>query len=387
MRRQTRLRLRRGRTLMRVGVNLLWLVPGEVGGSQEYTVRLLDAVKAEHADDVELVVYLNRRGAKEFGDRFGITKVAPASGSSRLWRVLTESVWLAWRTRKDKCQVVHHAGGTMPIIRTADGIVTLHDLQPLEFPERFGFIKRNWIRFIAPRSLRKADAVVCLSSFTATDATVRAGVDPERIVQVPCGVLPPLPDNELERRETLGDYDIDDHPFVLFPAITYPHKNHESLIAAFAGLRASHPDLLLVLTGGAGSSEESVLAAINAYGVGDYVRRTGRVSESELNCLYRSASVMAFPSLYEGFGLPVLEAMVRGCPVVASNAGALPIVAGDAAQFVNPLDVRGWVATIDKVLTDNELRNEMVQRGYERVTHFAWPDSARRLLDLYRTFA
>ena len=79
--------------------------------------------------------------------------------------------------------------------------------------------------------------------------------------------------------------------------------------------------------------------------------------------------------------------MVRGCPVVASNAGALPIVAGDAAQFVNPLDVRGWVATIDKVLTDNELRNEMVQRGYERVTHFAWPDSARRLLDLYRTFA
>ena len=283
---------------MRVGVNLLWLVPGEVGGSQEYTVRLLDAVKAEHADDVELVIYLNRRGAQEFGDRFGITKVAPASGSSRMWRVAMESTWLAWRTRKDNCQVVHHAAGTMPVIRTADGIVTLHDLQPLEFPERFGFIKRNWIRFIAPRSLRKADAVVCLSSFTATDATVRAGVDPERIVQVPCGVLPPLPDNELERRETLGDYHIDDHPFVLFPAITYAHKNHESLIAAFAGLRASHPDLLLVLTGGAGSSEESVLAAINAYGVGDYVRRTGRVSESELNCLYRSASVMAFPSLY-----------------------------------------------------------------------------------------
>ena len=159
----------------RIGVNLLWLVPGEVGGSEEYTVRLLAALKKFGSDDVEIVLYVNRR----FGEAYPaiassfLTRVAPVSGSSRGLRVLLESTWLAMRSRRDGCVFVHHAGGTMPMVRTVPGILTMHDLQPLANPERFGLIKGTYIRLIAPRSLKKAKVVVCLSDFVANDVVDR----------------------------------------------------------------------------------------------------------------------------------------------------------------------------------------------------------------------
>lgn len=371
----------------RVGVNLLWLVPGEVGGSEEYTVRLLRAVSRDRPSDVEIVLYVNSSfpaAHPDLCDEF-VVHVAPVSGVSRPQRVLAESTWLAWRTWRDRCALVHHAGGTMPVVRTVPGAVTLHDLQPLSHPERFGPVKRRWLNWIAPRSLRAARVVVCLAGFTADDAVQRAGVDPTRVRIVPCGVDDPgaAVDAHL-RRDVLERLGLLDRPFVLYPAITYPHKNHETLVAAFAVLRAERPELRLVLTGGESSAEALVQAAIGAYGVADDVVRTGRIPEAELDVLYRNATVMAFPSRYEGFGLPVLEAMARGCPVVASDAGALPMVAGDAAVLVDPLDVGAWADALAGILDDASRRSVLIRRGFERVRAFTWSDSAAALVAVYR---
>jgi glycosyltransferase involved in cell wall biosynthesis len=373
----------------RVGVNLLWLVPGEVGGSEEYTVRLLAAFADESFDDVDVVLYVNRRFCDAYPELVAqfTTRVAPISGSSRPLRVLAESTWLALRSRLDHCEVVHHAGGTMPTVRAVPGILTMHDLQPLANPERFGLVKRTYIRFLAPRSVRNAKRVICLSEFVANDVVERVGIDQSRIRFVPCGVGDP--GTSIDRddgAQLLDKLQLTGRPFVLYPAITYPHKNHAVLIAAFAGLRELQPDARLVLTGGAGSNEEVVQSVISAYGVSDTVIRTGRLSESDLDVLFRAAAVMAFPSLYEGFGVPVLEAMARGCPVVASTAGALPEVLGSAGVLIDPLDTAGWTTVLDEVIGDSERRKVLVRRGFERATHFAWSTSANALHAVYREF-
>jgi alpha-1,3-rhamnosyl/mannosyltransferase len=376
-----------GSTRRRVGINLLWLVPGEVGGSEEYTVRLLSALADLGSDDVEVILYVNKRFSSahpEIVSRF-TTVVAPVSGSSRVLRVIAESTWLAIRSRADRCALVHHAGGTMPAVRTVPGFLTLHDLQPLANPERFGLIKGSYIRFIAPRSLRRAECVVCLSHYVANDAIDRVGLPAERIRIVPCGIADPGAAFDAQRlRELLGRFDLDDHPFIIYPAITYPHKNHATLVAAFARIAEKHDEVRLVFTGGAGSSDSVIQSTIEAYGLDSKVIRTGRVSEADLDLLYRAATMMAFPSLYEGFGLPVLEAMSRGCPVVASDAGSLPEVAGDAAEFVDPIDVAGWANALGALIEDSARRTVLARSGFDRVTQFAWSVSAQSLLSVYR---
>ena len=374
-------------TRRRVGVTLLWLVPGEVGGSEEYTVRLLSALADLGSDEVEVILYVNRLFSSahpEIVSRF-TTVVAPISGSSRVLRVLVESTWLALRSRIDRCVLVHHAGGTMPAIRSVPGVLTLHDLQPLANPERFGLVKGSYIRFIAPRSLRRAQFVVCLSRFVANDAMDRVGVPVERIRIVPCGVADPGAAFDRERlRELLKGFDLEDRPFIIYPAITYPHKNHTTLVAAFARIVKQNDDVRLVFTGGAGSSDSVVQSTIEAYGLDSKVIRTGRVAESDLDLLYRTATLMAFPSLYEGFGLPLLEAMSRGCPIVASDAGSLPEVAGDAAELVDPIDVEGWASALGALIDDPARRTVLIRRGFERATQFTWTVSAESLLSVYQ---
>ncbi|MCX6510200.1 MAG: glycosyltransferase family 1 protein [Actinobacteria bacterium] len=375
------------RAVRRVGVNLLWLVPGQVGGSEEYTVRLLRELAELHPDDVEVILYVNRQFRAAHPDlvsRF-TTHVAPISGSSRILRVIVESTWLAARSRMDRCTLVHHAGGTMPSLRLAPGALTMHDLQPLSNPDRFGFVKGAYIRFVAPRSVRRARTVVCLSEFVASDVVNRVGIERERIRIIPCGVNEPETAFDHDRlAQLLASLDLTNRPFILYPAITYPHKNHETLVAAFAQIVSTHPELRLVFTGGGGSSDATVTAAIDAYGLTNYVVRTGRIPETDLDLLYRAATVMAFPSLYEGFGIPVLEAMSRGCPVVASAIGALPEVTGGAGELVNPLDVVGWANALGGLIDDPARRTVLVRLGFDRAKHFDWSTPAQSLLSLYR---
>jgi glycosyltransferase involved in cell wall biosynthesis len=212
-----------------------------------------------------------------------------------------------------------------------------------------------------------------------------------KFVRVPPGYRSAAPVTDQERATVrtryrlLGDDDADGPPpFFLYPAITYPHKNHVVLVHAFAELHRRHPSALLVLTGGAGPDEDHVQRSIQRLGLVDAVRRTGRIPARDLEVLYAEATALTFASRYEGCGNPVLEAMAAGCPVVASDATGLVETVGDAGVLVGPVDVAGWAKAMELLLTDPGARAELAERGAAHIGAYDWAESARALADAYR---
>lgn len=378
------------RGIRRVGVNLLWLVPGVVGGTEEHTTRLLRAFAARSAEhrDFEVVLFVNRSFGGVYPDLIDefSTLVAPVDGLNKVLRVGAESTWLAWAAKGQGIDLMHHAGGTMPTIRTCPGVVSIHDLQPLTFPEHFGRIKRTYLGLAIPRSARRARRVVVLSNWAREDVVSRTGVPADRVVVVSPGIepAPPMP-SPGAKDQVLERYGLADHPFFIYPAITYPHKNHRTLIEALGRVLRTHSDVRLVLTGGSGPAESAVRSVIDSAGVAASVRRPGRIPVDDLDVLYRSASALLFPSRYEGFGIPVLEAMTRGCPVLVARATALPEVVGDAGGLIDPNDVDAWAVAMRRAIDDQTWRKNCATAGMKRALMYDWSRSASVLEELYRS--
>jgi len=368
----------------RVGINLLWLRPGEVGGSEESTIASLRALAHRDDPDLDLCLYVTeplRRAHPDITSAHPV-EVLPLSGipMARAGRIAAETTWLAARTRG--VDLVHHAGGTAPPLRTAPYVLTVHDLQPLERRATHSRLKRAYLGTAIPLSVQAARLVAVPSEFVRQSVLDRVRVDPARVVVIPHGVdvLPAAtPADVLNVRYRL------DGPVVLYPAITYPHKNHAVLVDAFAAVVAAHPDALLVLTGGRGGAEDQVRARVDRLGLADRVRRTGRISAADVAGLYREAAVVAVPSRYEGFGLPAVEAMAYGAPLVAAAATALPEVVGDAGILVDPDDNAGWATAIIELLESPDRGARLAEAGLVRAQRYSWPANAAGLADLYRS--
>lgn len=365
-----------------VGVNLLWLVPGVVGGSEEYTVRLLRAVDNLDDDELWLRLYGQRRlfeAHPDLATRFEI-EVCPRFAGTKVGRIAAENSWLAAASSRD--DLVHHAGGVVPLIRSQVPILTIHDLQPLDMPEHFSAAKRRWLATVIPRSVRAARLVLCPSEFTAERivSLLGAASDKIRIVrhgheECEPGVLDPATDAELRQR--YGRY-------LLLPAISYRHKRHADLVVALDRLRDRFPDVTVVITGRPDTEAEAIGTLAARLGLTDRVHQLGRVSEAELDALYRSAAALVFPSEYEGFGNPVLEAMARGCPVVTTDAAALPEVCGLAGLTVPTGHPVALAAAVARVLDEPGLADELRAAGLERARTFSWQAGGRQLADCYR---
>ena len=173
------------------------------------------------------------------------------------------------------------------------------------------------------------------------------------------------------------------HPFVLYPAVAYPHKNHEVLLRALARLAADGVDVELVATGAPGPQDVKLDKLADELGVGNRCHRLGRIPPAVLDGLFRQAVAMVFPSRYEGYGLPVAEAMARGCPVVAADAGALPEVVGSGGLLLDPDDDAMWAEAIGTLACDAEARRDLINAGQSRVRELAELDSASGLCALY----
>jgi alpha-1,3-rhamnosyl/mannosyltransferase len=358
------------------------MVPGVVGGSEEYTTRLLGATAENEPHDRRLTLFVNAQipGAyPELCAHFE-TVVAPVSGHRKSVRVLAESTWLAREARRRKLDLMHHLGGIMPFVRATPGMVTVHDLQPLAMPEHFEPTKRAFSQLTIPRSVHAARAVVTLTEFTRQDLVIRLGVDPEKVLIVPSGIRVPDESLELDRvPDVRRRYGLSDRPFFLFPAITYPHKNHLLLVRAFALVHRTHPQAALVLTHREAQMEERLRSEIVEHGLEGSVLRLGRIPREDVDVLYRAATALAFPSRFEGFGLPVLEAMARNCPVLAADATALPEVVGEAGLLLPPDDVGAWAEAMQRLLDDSSERARLSRLGIERAKRFDWHESAVRL--------
>lgn len=365
-----------------VGINLMWMVPGTVGGSESYLTRLLRGL-AERSSNLEFTVFALPAFADahpELSRTFRIV-YAPVSGNRKSLRVLAENSWLAVECRRRKLGAVHHGGGVLPLVPWGSTLLTIHDLQYLDHPDYFSPVKRAYLRRMVPRSIRAAGMVLTPSEFTRSTVIRHMRVDPGTVRVIPHGI-PPAEERDLSAGVRIG-YGLSES-FFLYPAFTYPHKNHRVLIEAFAAVLREHPDTMLVLTGGKGSAEADIVRRVQTLGIEAQVKRLGYIAEGDLNSLYGAATALTFPSRYEGFGAPVLEAMARACPVIAADTTALPEVVGHAGKLVGPDDVEGWAGAMKELIVDHDLRAALAHAGLERARGFEWARSAGLLEDAYR---
>jgi glycosyltransferase involved in cell wall biosynthesis len=267
---------------------------------------------------------------------------------------------------------------TWPRTRT---VLTVHDLSFLRYPQHYMPKLARYLGQVVPRSVARADRVLADSEATRADLIELMGVAPERVEVLYSGVAPRFrPQAEPGERERLRDrHGLAERPYILSVGTIQPRKNTVHLIRAFARMRSvtRRPEQLLIAGGRGWLYQEAVAEAARH---GDDVRILGFASDVDLPALYRGAALFAFPSFYEGFGLPVLEAMACGVPVVCSNASSLPEVAGDAALLVDPHDEAGLAQAMQRALEDEPLRREMVARGLEQAAQFTWERAARQLL-------
>jgi len=352
-----------------VAVNLLWCVPGRVGGSEEYLVRQLRGLLEAQEGRSERwapTLFCSRRFTEAHPELTGVvpTGIGPPGIERRPVRVGVEHTWLAQRTRN--FPLVHHGGGTSPAIGGRPSVLTIHDLQFLTHPDYHRRVKLGYLRTVVPRSIARATVVAVPSEWVRTTVVDAYGKDPALVTVVRHGIEPDLGRVATAPSDVRARYDLGNGPVLVFPAITHPHKGHRFLLEVMA---RSWPDpaLRLVLLGGAGAAEGEVERSITALGLGDRVRRPGRVPDADRDGLVRTATALVFPSEYEGFGAPVVEAMALGTPVICTDQPALAEVVGDAG-LVLPRDPDAWASALEQV---DARRDELVAAGRARAERYS----------------
>lgn len=366
---------------MNVGIALLTLFPGRVGGAETYVRGLLGAFAAGDGPELATALVSSRSGPSldEFVGPH--VKLAPIEayhpGDSNLTRLLAMETARFRKHRiardaPDGIDVIHYPV-TVPIPDLADvpKVVTILDTQHRDLPQMFSPAERTFRRWAYDRAARRADAVVTNTAFSAERIVHHLGISRNKIHVIQLGI-----DHDRFTPEGPAP-DIVGLPerYVYYPANAWSHKNHRRLLEAFA--RADDRELHLVLTGREMGSKELT-------DLGPRVVHLGHVPESQVAALYRGAQALIFPSLYEGFGFPPLEAMACGCPVAVSNNGAAAEVCGDAALRFDPSSVEEITDAINQVAGDEQLRDRLRGLGITQAAEFTWGQTARLHNDVYR---
>ena len=366
-------------TQPRIGVNLLWCVPG-VGGSEEYLVRqLLGLTENTHECVVDVFApkgFSSRQPG--LASHFNIVE-APSRCARRVVRIVWEHTWLTWRTRRHA--VVHHGGGTMPRWGRSATVLTIHDVQWTEYPEYVAPVKLRYLRRVVPSSLKRATRIVVPTHFVASTLVENFSVPSQKISVVRHGVEHDVVTQRTEEAVLRERWNLGSGPVWAFPAITHPHKNHLfvlELMAATTGPWAD-PAAHLVCAGSAGSSDAVVKQFIAQHGLENRVVMPGRISDVDRNGLLAMSEAMVFPSQYEGFGAPLIEAMHVGTPILASNCASIPEVVGDAG-IVAPLERDAWIEGLHQLRVQ---RDDLIRRGQQRAAYFTTALSGADLLAAY----
>lgn len=359
----------------RVAVNLMWCRPGRVGGSEEYLCRQLTGLPRSRFD---VVVYAPKgfcAAHPEVADRHCVVEMSH-DAESRLIRIIGESTWLYRRT--NRADLVHHGGGTIPVRHREPTVLTVHDLQYLEFPQYFSRRRLEYLRRAMPRAVARANVIAVPTHFVRQSIVRAFGVDEGDIVVVPHGVESTFGSGATSESDLRVRYRLGDGPIVVYPAVTHPHKGHEFLLDVQEKHWADQ-GVTLVLIGGMGVVEDRVQNRLSGSQRDLLVRRLGRVPDADRDGLISMARALVFPSEYEGFGAPLIEAMALGTPVIASDRACLPEVVGRAG-LVLELDVDFWGAALEVV---DVRRDELVELGRQRCGDFTSSISGKALADAY----
>jgi glycosyltransferase involved in cell wall biosynthesis len=355
---------------VRIGLNLLYLVPGQVGGTEIYARHLVGALAALRPDD-ELVTFAGIEAAptlREWPANVRVKRLAVKAANKPL-RIAAEMTVLPGAAKRAKVDVLHSVGTTSPLVTPCPSVVTIHDLIYEHFPATFPAASRIGLKALVGPGARRATRVHAISEFTKRDVIDKLRVPEERIDVVlnGYGIAPAervTPEAELRERFGIAR----DERVVLCVSAVLEHKNLRRLVEAMEGV-----DARLVVAGHRG--RETLSGATF----------TGWVDDADLEGLYGLATCAVYPSLFEGFGMPALEAMARGVPLACSNATSLPEVTGDAAVLFDPRDVGAMRDAIRRVLHDPP--PDLVARGRERAARFTWERCARGVWEVYEKAA
>ena len=370
---------------MRIGLNLLFLVPGETGGMEVYARELIPRLVAA-APQHRFTAFVNRETKRAndgpWGELIGMVTV-PVDATSRIHRVRAEQLLLPIAARRQRVDLLHSLASTAPGSGPYRRVLTIHDLIYATIPETHPGVRAWGMRALVPFAARRSHRIITDSRATADDVERLIGIDPSKIDVVALGVgttlrAAPMDDQNLRERLGCGP----DRELMLTVSAKLPHKNLRRLLGAMALIERNRRPLL-VLPGYATPHEQELRARAAELGIEADVRFLGWISAAELEGLYAAASGFVFPSLAEGFGLPVLEAMARGVPVACSARGSLAEVAGDAARLFDPESEPAIADAIRDLLGDAALGDRLRQAGRARAAQFTWSATADGTLASY----
>lgn len=354
--------------MARIGVNALYLIPGGVGGTEIYLRELLHALAAIDTTN-EYFVFTNLETEQAIVPRQANFHWKPQAvhATKRPARILWEQTILPLEAARFRLDVLFNPGFTSPLSAPCPYVTVFHDLQHKRHPEYFRRFDLPFWRFLLWASAHRSRKLIAVSEATRADLLHFYRIPESRLAVVPHGVEARF--FELDRTHT--------EPYVLCVSTLHPHKNIERLIRAYA--RAKRP-YQLVLAGMRGFQTAAVEALIHELHVGEHVRITGWIPREELLALYAKARAFVYPSTFEGFGMPVLEALAAGIPTACSDIPVLREVAGEAALYFDPASDDALAAALERIVTDEALRIRLAQAGPQRARPFTWQRSAELTL-------
>lgn len=365
--------------MTRIAVNMLWCRHGRVGGSEQYLVRQLLGLHQASNDEFDVDVFAPRGFASAHPQLASVVSIHESKTAQNLrpLRVLSESTWLASRARG--AHLVHHGGGTVPARSPQPALLTIHDLQYLVYPQYFSRVKLAYLSLRLPASAKRARHIVVPSEYVRSTVIDRLGVQPADVSVVRHGIEAGLGSASTSEQQLRARFGLTAAHVLAYPAVTHPHKNHLFLCDLVAGPLRNR-DVQVVCAGGQGRGHEALQRRIAESGLSDRVKLVGRLNDADRDGLLAMAAALVFPSSYEGFGAPVIEAMALGAPVIASNLTALPEVVADAGQVLT-LDAAAWAAAVDHAIANRE---HWRTRGAARAAMFRTVDSGGDLAVAYR---
>lgn len=354
--------------MARVGVNALYLIPGGVGGTEIYLRELLAALARIDAVN-EYFIFTNLETGTDLTPKQANFQWKPQAVHARFRpaRILWEQIVLPLEASRYRLDVMFNPGFTAPVMEACPCVTVFHDLQHKRHPEHFRWFDLPFWRLLLWASAHRSRKLIAVSEATREDLLRFYHLKADRVTVISHGVE--------EAFFALDRQNIE--PYLLCVSTLHPHKNLDRLIRAFA---CHKRDVRLVLAGMRGFHTASLDKLIAELGVGESVQLTGWIPREELHRLYERACAFVFPSTFEGFGMPVLEAMAAAIPVACSDIPPLREVADEAVLYFDPLDEAAIAAALDRIVSDEPLRHSLAQAGPERARQFTWKRAAERTL-------
>jgi glycosyltransferase involved in cell wall biosynthesis len=358
---------------LRIGVNALYLIPGGVGGTEIYLRNLLRALAEIDATN-EYVLFINRETGRDLAPGQANFHIAGQAvrAAFRPARILWEQMVLPLAVAAQRIDVLLNPGFTAPILCGCAQVTVFHDLQHKRHPEHFRWLDLLFWRFLLFWSAHVSPALIADSAATRADLLHFYRLPDDKIRVIPLGVDPKFFEIAKARRP---------EPMLLSVSTLHPHKNLDRLLRAFAVFHRAQPEFRLVIAGLRGFDTANLEGLRQSLGLSDFVEFTGWIPREDLYALYARAFAFLYPSTFEGFGLPVLEALAAGVPTACSDIEPLASTAGDAALQFDPEDEKALPDAMTRLVSDEGLRAQLAAAGPERAGQFSWETTARLTLD------